>query len=165
MSRAPGKPAAGPVTDGRRRRGLDNRAKIVAALMEIVRSGEVAPGAEQVAARADVGLRTVFRHFQDMDSLYSEVSALMEREFHAVAARVDRFTLTRRAASLMGASETLVTAQEQGQQQAGRAARHRRGVISVEKAKRMLATPLLDWERTLQKAFDDRPEKEGKKEG
>ena len=87
MSRAPGKPAAGPVTDGRRRRGLDNRAKIVAALMEIVHSGEVAPSAEQVAARADVGLRTVFRHFQDMDSLYSEVSALMQREFYAVAGR------------------------------------------------------------------------------
>jgi dTDP-4-dehydrorhamnose reductase len=78
---------------------------------------------------------------------------------------VDRFTLTRRAASLMGASETLVTIQEQGQQLTGRAARHRRGVISVEKAKSMLATPLLDWERSLQKAFDDRPGKEGKKEG
>jgi dTDP-4-dehydrorhamnose reductase len=73
---------------------------------------------------------------------------------------VDRFTLTRRAASLMGARETLVTAQQQGQPQVGRAARHRRGVISVDKAKRLLVTPLLDWERTLQKAFDDRPKKE-----
>ncbi len=74
---------------------------------------------------------------------------------------VDRFTLTRRAASLLGASETLVTRQQQGQQQTGRAARHRRGVISVDKAKSLLATPLLDWEKTLQKAFDDRPKKEG----
>jgi dTDP-4-dehydrorhamnose reductase len=73
---------------------------------------------------------------------------------------VDRFTLTRRAASLMGARETLVTAQQQGQPQVGRAARHRRGVLSVDKATRLLVTPLLDWERTLQKAFDDRPKKE-----
>jgi AcrR family transcriptional regulator len=87
MSPVQGKPSSVPSADGRRRRGEDNRARIVAALMEIVHSGEVAPSAEQVAARADVGLRTVFRHFQDMDSLYSEVSALMEREFYAVAGR------------------------------------------------------------------------------
>jgi dTDP-4-dehydrorhamnose reductase len=70
---------------------------------------------------------------------------------------VDRFTLTRAAAALMGASPALVVAQEPGQPQAGRAARHKRGVISVDKAKGLLATPLLDWERTLRKAFDDRP--------
>jgi AcrR family transcriptional regulator len=60
--------------DGRRRRGQDNRARIVAAMMELVRGGEVSPTAEQVSARADVGLRTVFRHFQDMESLYREIS-------------------------------------------------------------------------------------------
>lgn len=72
---------------------------------------------------------------------------------------VDRFTLTRRAASIMGARESLVTLQPPSQPQPGRAARHQRGVISVDKAQRLLATPLLDWERTLQKAFDDRPKK------
>jgi dTDP-4-dehydrorhamnose reductase len=73
---------------------------------------------------------------------------------------VDRFTLSRRAASLLGAKETLVTVQQPGLPQPGRAARHRRGVISVDRAKSLLATPLLDWERTLQKALDDRPKKE-----
>jgi AcrR family transcriptional regulator len=34
-----------------------------------------------VAARAEVGLRTVFRHFKDMDSLYREMSGAIEREF------------------------------------------------------------------------------------
>jgi dTDP-4-dehydrorhamnose reductase len=72
---------------------------------------------------------------------------------------VDRFTLTRRAASLMGASEALVTEQPKGMSQPGRAARHQRGVIRVQKAQRVLAAPFLDWERTLQKAFDDRPKK------
>jgi AcrR family transcriptional regulator len=75
------------IIDGRRRRGQDNRDRIVAALMELVTEGELSPSAEQVAARADVGLRTVFRHFQDMDSLYREISTVMEAEARAVAAR------------------------------------------------------------------------------
>jgi AcrR family transcriptional regulator len=72
-------------TDGRRRRGQDNRARIVAAMLEIIREGEVSPGAEQVAERADVGLRTVFRHFKDMDSLYREMSEVIEVEMRAIA--------------------------------------------------------------------------------
>ena len=66
-----------PALDGRRRRGQDNRARIVTAMMALVQAGNVAPSAEQVAARADVGLRTVFRHFQDMDSLYREIAQVV----------------------------------------------------------------------------------------
>ncbi len=73
--------------DGRRRRGQDNRARIVAAMLDIIRGGQVAPVAEEVAARADVGLRTVFRHFQDMESLYREMSVVIEAELVAVAER------------------------------------------------------------------------------
>ena len=32
--------------------------------------------------------------------------------------------------------------------------------VSVMSARGLLATPLLDWEKSLQKAFDDRPKKE-----
>ena len=71
--------------DGRRRRGEDNRARIVAAMLELVKEGELIPNAEQVAARADVGLRTVFRHFSDMDGLYSEMSAVISVEVRAVS--------------------------------------------------------------------------------
>jgi AcrR family transcriptional regulator len=74
-----------PVADGRRQRGQDNRARIVAAMLEIIHSGEIAPSAEQVAQRADVGLRTVFRHFQDMDSLYREMSVVIAGELKGVA--------------------------------------------------------------------------------
>ena len=62
-------------TDGRRRRSLDSRARIVSAMLELTRETAVAPSAEQVAQRAGVGLRTVFRHFQDMESLYGEMFA------------------------------------------------------------------------------------------
>ena len=71
-------------TDGRRRRGQDNRARIVEAMLEIIRAGDMSPSAEQVAARADVGLRTVFRHFKDMDSLYREMSVVIESELRSI---------------------------------------------------------------------------------
>ncbi|HEX6859962.1 MAG TPA: TetR/AcrR family transcriptional regulator [Caulobacteraceae bacterium] len=71
-------------TDGRRRRSQDSRARIVAAMLELVNAGEYSPAAELVAARAGVGLRTVFRHFTDMDSLYREMSEVIEAELRAV---------------------------------------------------------------------------------
>ena len=64
---------ATPQVDGRRARGQANRRKLVAAMIELVREGSIAPTAEQVASRAQVALRTVFRHFDDMESLYREI--------------------------------------------------------------------------------------------
>jgi AcrR family transcriptional regulator len=74
-------------TDGRRRRSQDSRARIVTAMLELVRGGQVSPGAEQVAEKAQVGLRTVFRHFDDMDSLYAEMSNVIEAEIAKVVSR------------------------------------------------------------------------------
>lgn len=61
-------------TDGRRLRSRDSKRKIVAAMMELVHEGRIAPTAEEVALRANVGLRTVFRRFKDMKSLYAEMA-------------------------------------------------------------------------------------------
>jgi len=72
-------------TDGRRRRSADSRARIVAAMLELTRESALVPGAEQVALRAGVGLRTVFRHFQDMDSLYSEIAGPFEAALRGFA--------------------------------------------------------------------------------
>ena len=83
-TRAPAAPAgvagmpAGAKTDGRVNRSLATRKKIVDALTALIHEGQVAPTAEMVAARADVGLRTVFRHFDDMDALYREISHDLE---------------------------------------------------------------------------------------
>lgn len=71
--------------DGRRRRGQNSRARIVQAMLDLVREGHVTPSAELVAARAEVGLRTVFRHFKDLESLYREMSAVIEAELVALA--------------------------------------------------------------------------------
>ena len=58
---------------------MRSRARIVDALVELVQEGELLPTGEQVAARAGVGLRTVFRHFEDMESLHAEVDARVSR--------------------------------------------------------------------------------------
>jgi AcrR family transcriptional regulator len=80
-------PAPAQETDGRRLRGLDSRRRIVEAMLELVRETEYSPSAEQVAARAGVGLRTVFRQFNDMESLYAEMSQVIEAGLWAVASR------------------------------------------------------------------------------
>jgi AcrR family transcriptional regulator len=67
-----------PPLDGRRQRTVDSRARIIAAMMALAQEGRITLSAELVAERANVGLRTVFRHFKDMDSLYREMSLAIE---------------------------------------------------------------------------------------
>ena len=66
-------------TDGRVERSRRNRQAIVEALLELIAQGELLPTGEQVASRAGVGLRTVFRHFEDMDSLHAEIHTRVRR--------------------------------------------------------------------------------------
>ena len=60
--------------DGRLNRSVVTRNKIVETLTKLILEGQISPTAEQVALRANVGLRTVFRHFDNMDALYREIS-------------------------------------------------------------------------------------------
>ena len=69
-----------PNSDGRLNRIVVTRQKIVTALTALIYEGSLSPTAEQVAQRADVGLRTVFRHFDDMDSLYREINSNLEAQ-------------------------------------------------------------------------------------
>lgn len=55
------------------------------AMLELVGAGDISPGAEAVAARAKVGLRTVFRHFENMESLYRQINALIEARIRPIA--------------------------------------------------------------------------------
>ena len=94
--------------DGRRRRSLDSRGRVVAALLDLVREGEVAPSAERVAARAGVGLRTVFRHFNDMDGLYREMAFAIESELAAsLAVRITGADWRERLIAVIGKRATL----------------------------------------------------------
>jgi AcrR family transcriptional regulator len=68
------------ISDGRNRRSQHSRQKIIEAIIDLVREGAREPTAEQVAERAGLAMRTVFRHFNDMDSLYREISRRMQDE-------------------------------------------------------------------------------------
>jgi AcrR family transcriptional regulator len=54
-------------------------------MLGLILEGEYTPNAEQVAARAEVSLRTVFRHFEDMDRLYREMTSPLESELRQLA--------------------------------------------------------------------------------
>jgi len=63
--------------DGRLLRSERSRQLIIAAMIELIGEGNLIPTAQQVAERADVGIRSVFRHFDDMDSIFETTNALM----------------------------------------------------------------------------------------
>ena len=77
--RATSKVAGGDKSDGRRLRAARNHEAVVGAVLAIVRERTPEtmnlPGAAEVAARAGVSERTVFRHFADLDSLFMAAAA------------------------------------------------------------------------------------------
>jgi AcrR family transcriptional regulator len=61
-------------SDGRMQRSERSREAIVQALIDLVGEGVLEPTAQQVAERAAVGVRTVFRHFSDMETLFAAMN-------------------------------------------------------------------------------------------
>ena len=78
-------------TDGRRLRSVDSKRRIVAAMLDLVREGHIAPTAEEVAQRAEVGLRTVFRRFKDMESLYAEMAVAIREQIAPIVEEALRY--------------------------------------------------------------------------
>ena len=70
----------GETTDGRVLRSERSRELIAGALYELVGEGHLEPTAQQVAERAGVGIRTVFRLFSDMDALFATMNARLLAE-------------------------------------------------------------------------------------
>lgn len=68
---------AGPHPDGRRERSRASRRKIIHAMMDLISEGDINPSAARVAEKAGVGLRSVFRHFDDKESIYREMNAML----------------------------------------------------------------------------------------
>ena len=76
--------AEAPASDGRRARSQASRSKIVEALMELIVGGHSNPSTANIAKQAGVGLRSVFRHFDDKDAIYREVDAILVRAYQPV---------------------------------------------------------------------------------
>jgi len=79
-----------PVADGRRLRSERSRRAIIEAMLDLVEEGVLIPTAQQVSARAGVGMRTVFRHFSDMESLYATADTRIREQYQGLFAGGDR---------------------------------------------------------------------------
>lgn len=75
--------------DGRTARGRRTRERIVDACIALVEDGDFRPTAPRVAERADVSVRSVFQHFDDLEGLYAAVAARVVERVSALVATVD----------------------------------------------------------------------------
>ena len=67
--------------DGRRQRSSKSSDLIAQACIEIINEGNLNPTAKEVAKRAGVGTRTVFRQYEDMEDLYLQIHNIMKENF------------------------------------------------------------------------------------
>ncbi len=83
--RAPTAPAttSAESIDGRTMRRNRNRAAVISALLTMIREGDLHPGAAEIAERAGVSHRSIFRYFDDLDDL---VRTAIDQAFSEAAA-------------------------------------------------------------------------------
>lgn len=74
-------------TDGRTARAVRTRDSVVEAILYLLGEGNLRPTAKQVSERADVSLRSVFQHFEDLEELFA---AAADRQIERLAGMVDR---------------------------------------------------------------------------
>jgi len=80
-------------TDGRILRSKRSRQIVADAMLELLNEGVLRPTARQVAERAGVSERAVFRHFQQVDALFEAVcQSQVERISRIAPPRVDAAT-------------------------------------------------------------------------
>lgn len=63
------------MSDGRRQRTERSRKAMIDAALALIQEGHFAPTAREISERAGVGIRSFFRQFEDMDSLFLAVDA------------------------------------------------------------------------------------------
>jgi AcrR family transcriptional regulator len=71
---------AGPSRiDGRHARSARSKDLVVKAILELLREGQLRPSAQEIATRAGVSERTVFRHYADLEQLFAAAVASQAR--------------------------------------------------------------------------------------
>ena len=117
------------VVDGRRARSERSKQAIIDASLALMQEGNLIPTAQQISDRAGVGIRSFFRHFEDMDTLFATIEeqtrdttealflggdrdgTLEERILHAVERRADGYEIESNTilstSALLWRSETL----------------------------------------------------------
>jgi AcrR family transcriptional regulator len=82
------KPAS--VVDGRRQRSERSKSAIIEASLSLIEEGILVPTAQQISDRAGVGIRTFFRHFSDMESLFTASDELSRQRTEGLFLGGDR---------------------------------------------------------------------------
>lgn len=75
--------------DGRRLRSDRSRQVIVEAMLQLINQGNLVPTAQQIADHAKVGIRSVFRHFEDMEAIFATGDQIWREGFIGKASSVD----------------------------------------------------------------------------
>ncbi|MHB8221057.1 MAG: TetR/AcrR family transcriptional regulator [Acidimicrobiales bacterium] len=81
--------AEGMKIDGRVARGRRTRSAIVTALLDLIGGGDISPSAKQIAERANVSLRSVYQHFNDVEGLYEDASTRIFDWVLSVSGEID----------------------------------------------------------------------------
>ena len=88
--------------DGRRLRSERSRLAIIEAVLALQEEGVLVPTAQQISDRAGVGIRSFFRHFEDMEALFEAADDHIRDSYEALFLGGDRDgTLEERIASVI----------------------------------------------------------------
>lgn len=71
--------------DGRAERTRQSRDRIVEALLSLYSDEILVPTAQEVADRSGLGIRTVFRHFNEMEALFTAGDSYLHKKFASKA--------------------------------------------------------------------------------
>jgi len=94
-----------PLVDGRHARSAHTRKAIAAAMFDLIVAGSPQPTAQEIAERAGVSARAVFRHFDNLEALLDEVARhQIEQVSRELPPIVTEGTLERRVAALVANS-------------------------------------------------------------
>lgn len=76
--------------DGRRLRSERSRSAIIEAAMALQEEGVLVPTAQQISERAGVGIRSFFRHFEDMEALFQAADDSIRESYESLFLGGDR---------------------------------------------------------------------------
>ena len=78
------------VPDGRRLRSERSKQAIIDASLQLMEEGVLVPTAQLISERAGVGIRSFFRHFEDMETLFATIDEQTREETEGLFVGGDR---------------------------------------------------------------------------